>query len=84
MTRMMQRAMRAATITTFAAALVVAACGDAPTDDRRGYTKAPLEEPGLTIQSEATTETARLARPQLPEVVEIPAPDTGGAAGAGN
>ena len=84
MLRMVRRAMRTTTITIFAVALVAAACGDAPTTDRRGYTKAPLEEPGLTIQSEATTEMARLGRPQLPEVVEIPAPDTGGAGAAGN
>ncbi|HEX7121063.1 MAG TPA: hypothetical protein VF178_01745, partial [Gemmatimonadaceae bacterium] len=79
-----RRAMRVATITICAAALGLAACGDAPTEDRRGYTKAPLEEPGLTIQSETTTEIGQLGQPQLPEVVEIPPPaDTAGAAGAG-
>jgi hypothetical protein len=82
---MMRRVKATNAMTILAAALVLAACGDAPTEDRRGYTKAPLEEPGLTIQSEATTEIGRLGQPQLPQVVEIPAPaDTAGAAGAGN
>lgn len=79
----MRRAKNASMVTILTAALVAAACGDAPTDDRRGYTKAPLEDPGLTITSEGTTQMAELAQPQLPQVVEIAPPaDTAGGAGA--
>lgn len=79
----MRRVKAASAVTILAAALAVAACGDAPTDDRRGYTKAPLEDPGLRIRSESTTQMAELAQPQLPQVVDIPPPaDTAGGAAA--
>lgn len=78
----MRRVKAASAAMMLAAALAVAACGDAPTNDRRGYTKAPLENPGLRIRSESTTPMAELAQPQLPQVVDIPPPDTAGGAGA--
>jgi len=79
----MRRLKTTTATTVLAAALVVAACGDAPTNDRRGYTKAPLENPGLRIQSEPKAEVAEFAQPQLPQVVEIPPPAeaSGGASG---
>nr|PZN89844.1 MAG: hypothetical protein DIU52_10995 [bacterium] len=81
---MMRRVKATKAMTILAAALFVAACGDAPTTDRRGYTKAPLEDPGLRIKSEPTTPMAEYAKPQLPEVVDIPPPDTSGAGASGS
>jgi hypothetical protein len=50
----------------FLAAAALAACGDAPTDDdRQWYTKAPLEEPGLTITPEEPSEMAALGEPDV-------------------
>jgi len=81
---MMRRVKATNVMAILAAALVAAACGDAPTNDRRGYTKAPLEDPGMTIKSEPTTQMAEFAKPQLPPVVEIPPPaDTAGGASGG-
>lgn len=48
----------------------LAACGDPDTNDERGYTKAPLEEPGLLIQGEPETEMPELGEPNRPRVVE--------------
>lgn len=53
---------------------VVGACGDAPTTDTRGYTKAPLENPGLIIEAEPTTEMSELREPLRPPVVELERP----------
>jgi len=53
-------------------AVLVAACGDAPTADRRGYTKAPLEDPGLTVRPEPRTVMDSLGEPVAP--VPAPAP----------
>ncbi|HSM36905.1 MAG TPA: hypothetical protein VK837_10950 [Longimicrobiales bacterium] len=48
------------------AAAALTACGDAPTnDDRQWYTKAPLEEPGLTITAEEPSEMAELGEPDI-------------------
>jgi hypothetical protein len=42
------------------------ACGDAPSDDdRQWYTKAPLEDPGLTITAEEPSEMSELGAPDL-------------------
>jgi len=78
----MRRVKATNAMTILAAALVVAACGDAPTNDHRGYTKAPLENPGLRIQSEQKAQVAEFAQPQRPEVVEIPPPAADAAGGA--
>lgn len=55
--------------------LALVGCGDADTDDRRGYTKAPLENPGLLVGSEKSTAMSRMSRPNLPRPpheIELP------------
>ncbi len=54
-----------------AAVLAVSACGDADTNDARGYTKAPLENPGWTIEAEEPSEMAELGDP-----IRVPSMDT--------
>lgn len=51
------------------------ACGDPDTTDRRGYTKAPLETPGLLIKGEDVSPMAALGRPNLPRA-DLPRDDT--------
>ncbi len=53
--------------TSIAVALlvVVAACGDPVTSDDRGYTKAPLENPGLMVEGEASSPMNDLGEPGL-------------------
>jgi mono/diheme cytochrome c family protein len=50
------------TVLLLALVMALAACGDPATEDARGYTKAPLEEPGLLISGEpdAGLGTARI------------------------
>jgi hypothetical protein len=62
--------------------LCAAACGDPPTEDRRGYTKAPLENPGLIIRSDEHHPMREFGRPVLPEAVEVPASAAAAAAPA--
>ncbi len=57
---------------------LVLACGDAATSDGRGYTKAPLEEPGLTVQPEATTEMVRFGEADVPDPPLEPPTDSAG------
>lgn len=57
-----------------AVAAVAAACGDAPTPDDRGYTKAPLENPGLFIEQEPVTEMSRIGEPIRPPIVDLGSP----------
>lgn len=52
-------------VVAVAAGLLVA-CGDMDTPDDRGYTKAPLEKPGLRIVPEEPTEMDRLGDPIRP------------------
>lgn len=47
--------------------VVLAGCGDAPTSDRRGYTKAPLEVLGVFIQSETRSDVRQFTRFNLPD-----------------
>ena len=47
--------------------VAVAACGDPDTNDKRGYTKAPLEEPMVLVRGEPVTTMSRLGQPILPE-----------------
>lgn len=56
------------TRTMVAGALLLAltACGDPDTNDRRGYTKAPLENPGIVIAGEEPTAMGRMNEPTLP------------------
>lgn len=56
-------------------AVATSACGDADTNDNRGYTKAPLEHPTLLIESERPTAMAELRDPLVPVIREIPAPE---------
>ena len=46
--------------------LALGACSDPETGDTRGYTKAPLEEPGLLVGSENATVMSAMSRPNLP------------------
>ena len=68
-----------------ALALGALACGDPETEDRRGYSKAPLENPGLLIEGENATAMAALNRTNLPRPsteFEQPAESTGDAEGS--
>jgi mono/diheme cytochrome c family protein len=64
--------------------VAVAACGDPDTNDRRGYTKAPLEEPTVIVRGEPVTAMSGLGEPILPEApvfeAEEPADTTKAAA----
>jgi cbb3-type cytochrome c oxidase subunit III len=44
-------------------ALACVACGDNKTNDHRGYTKAPLEQPTVLVKKEPTTPMAGLGTP---------------------
>ena len=50
-----------------ASLLTVAGCGDAPTTDDRGFTKAPLEHIGVFIQAESRSDVRAFARLNLPD-----------------
>lgn len=52
-------------------ALILLGCGDQETSDRRGYTKAPLEHPGLIIKHADRHELREFGGPLLPAVREI-------------
>ena len=78
----------AALTTAFLSAFFLAACGDAEsTDTRQWYTKAPIEDPGLTISPEVPSEMAELGDPDLmgvgapeeeaAEEAQPPAPEEG-------
>jgi mono/diheme cytochrome c family protein len=55
-----------------AVALISAgACGDNDTNDHRGYTKAPLEEPTVLIKGEEPSPMAALGDPIYPEAPMI-------------
>jgi hypothetical protein len=49
-------------------------CGDPATNDRRGYTKAPLEKAEMMIQGEGTSAMDSLGTPILPRDTVIPPP----------
>lgn len=55
--------------------LVAAACGDARTTDNRGYTKAPLENPGVLIAAERPGDMSRYGSPNRVVVEELPMPE---------
>ena len=61
--------MRSAVLTV--CVLALAACGDPDTNDPRGYTKAPIENPGWTIEGEEPTAMAELGEP-----IRVPSMDT--------
>ncbi|HKJ93574.1 MAG TPA: hypothetical protein VJ957_10410 [Longimicrobiales bacterium] len=59
------------------AVVLLVGCGDPPTPDPRGYTKAPLEEPGLTVKGEQPSPMAALGKPNLPNPpLQAPGSDT--------
>lgn len=69
--------------------LIAAGCGDSNTNDHRGYTKAPLEEPKVLVKAEHASDMVRYGEPNLPEAPlieaekeskEAPAGPTGGTA----
>lgn len=71
-------------VVTGAVVLALAACADPESDDRRGYTKAPLEKPGLLVGGEDAGPMARINRPNLPRPphrIDVEEPDAGAAAG---
>lgn len=47
--------------------LLAAGCGDPRTNDSRGYTKAPLEQPTVIVKGEPVTAMSKLGHPILPE-----------------
>ena len=49
------------------AVISVAACGDNDTNDKRGYTKAPLESPTVLVKTEDASPMASLGDPIYPE-----------------
>jgi len=49
----------------------LAACGDPPSSDPRGYTKAPLEKAGPFVRGEVRADVARFGRPNLPTAEPI-------------
>jgi hypothetical protein len=64
------------------AGLLCAACGDANSNDNRGYTKAPLESPGVLIKAEGSSAMDSLGSPLLPRDTVIPAGAAPAPAGA--
>ena len=54
------------------ATIALLGCGDAETNDKRGYTKAPLEEAGVLIKAEGSSEMDALGSPVLPRDTIIP------------
>ena len=65
MMKMLRSALRTVSV------LALAACGDPDTNDPRGYTKAPLESPGWTIEGEEPSAMAELGDP-----IRVPSMDT--------
>jgi len=63
------------------AAVCLTACGDAPTADDRGYTKAPLETPGIVITPETRADVRQFMRLNQPDGLPVILPDS--AAGGG-
>jgi mono/diheme cytochrome c family protein len=57
------------------ALVAVAACGDPETNDARGYTKAPLENPAVVIRGEQPSEMSRYGAPNRVRAEEIQLPE---------
>lgn len=58
-----------------AVAAVLAACGDPGTPDARGYTKAPLEQPGVLIAGEEPGRMSQYGAPNRVVAEELRLPD---------
>lgn len=56
-------------------ALLLAACGDPNTSGTRGYSKAPLERPGLIVRGEEPGEMARYGAPNRVRADRIELPE---------
>ncbi len=71
--------MRSTFLLLLASALTLTACGGGGTNDDRGYTKAPLENPGLFVGQEPGSEMQGIGQPNRPraEIIETPAPGGG-------
>lgn len=54
-----------------AAVVLVFGCGDPETSDDRGYTKAPLEKPGVLIGGEEADAMREHGTPNLPRAVVL-------------
>lgn len=54
----------------FVAVVGVAACGDPETNDTRGYTKAPLENPSVVITPEPAATFEGMNEPVRPPIVD--------------
>lgn len=65
------------------ALLAAAGCGDPKTDDHRGYTKAPLEEPTVLVKGEPDSDMDDLGDPAYPEAPYIAPEEKKEAAAAG-
>jgi hypothetical protein len=62
----------------FPVVVALAACGDAETNDDRGYTKAPLERPGVIIRGEDPSAMREFGEPRLPPTEPLELPDSAG------
>jgi mono/diheme cytochrome c family protein len=65
----------AAVMISLAVAGLAAACGDPGTSDGRGYTKAPLERPGIFVRGERASPMRELGSPTYARADEIDMPD---------
>jgi mono/diheme cytochrome c family protein len=55
--------------------LAIAACGDPDSTDGRGYTKAPLERPGVLISGERPGDMSAYGSPNRVVAEELPMPE---------
>ena len=67
---------RIARVFALATLLVLPACGDPDTYDTRGYTKAPLEHPGVLIKGEGSSAMDSLGSPLVERDTVIPPEST--------
>ena len=63
-------------------AFIIGSCGDAPTNDHRGFTKAPLETLSVFITAEQSSEMRAFARFNLPDGQPIAVADSAAADGS--
>src|SRR5688500_16571600 len=71
--------MRRHSLSLITAACAIVACGDPESSDHRGYTKAPLENPGVMIGGEDRTTMAEMNEPLLPSAEELEVEEEGAA-----
>jgi hypothetical protein len=63
-------------VAAIVATVTLAGCGDPDTRDDRGYTKAPLEVPGVRIKGQEMSEMRRFGPPRLPVAERIELTDS--------